>query len=125
MAAPSGHWRVIANGFQGNLDIQVDPHGNVTGTIEIDVPHVEQVHGLWDEAEQRIIFQRPVAVAGGSPQNYTGVEFPASAPLFQDGSSALQRTRRTSACWREPSTRSVRAGPERARSSDGVARQNF
>jgi hypothetical protein len=85
MAAPSGHWRIIANGFQGNLDIQVDAQGNVTGTIEIDAPNVEQVHGFWDEAEQRIIFQRPVKLAGGSPQNYTGFLFLASQPLFQDG----------------------------------------
>jgi hypothetical protein len=57
----------------------------VTGTIEIDAPNVEQVQGFWDEAEQRIIFQWPVKLAGGKPQNYTGFLFPASQPLFQDG----------------------------------------
>jgi hypothetical protein len=85
MAVPSGHWRIIANGFQGDLDIQVDALGNVTGTVEIDAPDKDQVQGFWDEAEQRIIFQRPVKHAGGSPQNYTGFLFQASQPLFQDG----------------------------------------
>jgi hypothetical protein len=23
MTAPNGHWRIVANGYQGNLDIQV------------------------------------------------------------------------------------------------------
>jgi hypothetical protein len=85
MAAPQGHWRIIANGFQGNLDIQVDAQGNVTGSIEIDAPNVDSIKGFWDEAEQRIIFQRFVKAAGGSPQNYTGFLFEAGQPLFQDG----------------------------------------
>jgi hypothetical protein len=43
---------------------------------------VDQVQGFWDEAEQRLIFQRHVKHAGGSPQNFTGFLFPASQPLF-------------------------------------------
>jgi hypothetical protein len=85
MAAPQGHWRIVANGFQGNLDIQVDAQGNVTGTIEIDAPNVDQIQGFWDEAEQKVVFQRFVKAAGGKPQNYTGFLFPAGQPLFQDG----------------------------------------
>jgi len=53
MAAPNGHWRIIANGFQGNLDIQVDAQGNVTGTIEIDAPNVEQVQGVLPHVKMR------------------------------------------------------------------------
>jgi hypothetical protein len=85
MPAPVGHWRIIANGFQGNLDITADAVGNVTGTVEIDAPNVEPIRGFWDEAEQRLVFQRNVQAAGGSPQNYTGYLFSADAPLFQDG----------------------------------------
>jgi hypothetical protein len=85
MTAPQGHWRIVAAGFQGDLNLTADPQGNIHGTIEIDAPNVEQIHGFWDEAEQRLIFQRPVQNAGGKPQNYTGFLFPASAPLFQDG----------------------------------------
>jgi hypothetical protein len=85
MAAPIGHWRIIANGFQGNLDINVDPQGNVSGTVEIDAPKIDPIKGFWDEAEQRLIFQRAVTAVGGSPQNYTGYLFPAGQPLFQDG----------------------------------------
>ena len=83
MAAPSGDWHIIANGFKGLLHINpADANGNWTGTIEIDAPNVEQIQGFWDEAEQRIFFQRPVQLAGGRPQNYTGFQFPADASLF-------------------------------------------
>ena len=74
-----------SRGFQGDLNLTADSQGNIHGTIKIDAPNVEQIHGFWDEAEQRLIFQRPVQNAGGKPQNYTGFLFPASAPLFQDG----------------------------------------
>jgi hypothetical protein len=84
MAAPNGHWRIVANGFQGNLDIQV-AQGNVAGTIEIDAPNVDQIQGFWDEDEQKIVFQRFVKTSNGSPQNYTGFLFEAGQPLFQDG----------------------------------------
>jgi hypothetical protein len=75
----------VAAGFQGDQNLTADAQGNIHGTIKIDAPNVEQIHGFWDEAEQRLIFQRPVQNAGGKPQNYTGFLFPASAPLFQDG----------------------------------------
>ena len=85
MTAPQGHWRIVANGFQGDLDLTTDALGNVQGTVKIDAPNVEHIHGFWDDAEQRLIFQRPVQNAGGKPQNYTGFLFEASSPLFQDG----------------------------------------
>ena len=85
MPAPNGHWNIIANGFQGTLDLGVDGLGNVTGKLEIDAPNVEKITGFWDEPEQRLYFQRDVTVAKGSPQNYTGYLFAADPPLFQDG----------------------------------------
>jgi hypothetical protein len=71
--------------YQGDLNLTADPQGNITGTVKIDAPNVEQIHGFWDEAEQRLYFQRPVQNAGGKPQNYTGFLFEAGSPLFQDG----------------------------------------
>ena len=85
MAAPTGHWRIIANGFQGDLNITVDPQGNVGGNVKIDAPNVEPIKGFWDDAEQRLTFQRDVKLANGSPQNFTGFLFLADQPLFQDG----------------------------------------
>jgi len=85
MTAPQGHWRIVAEGYQGDLNLTADPLGNITGTVKIDAPNVEQIHGFWDEAEQRLFFQRPVQNAGGKPQNYTGFLFEAGSPLFQDG----------------------------------------
>src|ERR1700757_3550212 len=80
MTAPQGHWRIVAAGFVGDLDLTADPQGNIHGTVKIDAPNVEQIHGFWDEAEQRLIFQRPVQNAGGKPQNYTGFLFEAASP---------------------------------------------
>jgi hypothetical protein len=49
MTAPQGHWRIVAAGFQGDLNLTADPQGNIHGTIKIDAPNVEQIHGFWDE----------------------------------------------------------------------------
>ena len=58
MTAPQGHWRIVAAGFQGDLNLTADAQGNIHGTIEIDAPNVEKIHGFWDEAEQRLIRPR-------------------------------------------------------------------
>ena len=36
MTAPQGHWRIVAAGFQGDLNLTADAQGNIHGTVEID-----------------------------------------------------------------------------------------
>lgn len=52
MTAPQGHWRIVASGFVGDLDLTADALGNIVGTVNIDAPNVLQIDGFWDEAEQ-------------------------------------------------------------------------
>jgi hypothetical protein len=68
MTAPQGHWRIVANGFQSDLNLTADLQENIHGTVKIDAPNVEQIHGFWDETEQRLVFQRPVQNADGKPR---------------------------------------------------------
>jgi len=85
MAAPDGRWHIVANGFQGDLDLSSDGRGRITGTARIDSPEVDPVLGSWDEGRQRIVFQREVTAADGSPQHYTGHMFEADASFMQGG----------------------------------------
>jgi len=85
MAAPVGRWRIIENGFRGDLDINLGPDGKVYGTTRIDKPYIDPINGAWDEAGQKIVFRRDVTAAGGSAQNYTGFLFEVDAPLFGEG----------------------------------------
>jgi hypothetical protein len=84
MGSPAGHWRIVANGYQGDLDINCGPDGTITGTVRIDSPNVDPINGTWDEAGQRLTFRREVTAADGSPQTHTGFLFLADAPLFRD-----------------------------------------
>lgn len=64
---PVGTWEVIGNGFAGTLVINVDPQGNVTGTI-----YGDPIEGFFDEPSHKIIFVRRI---GGDPsiiQVWTG-----------------------------------------------------
>jgi hypothetical protein len=86
MAAPSGDFHILANGYKGILHLDVDASGNVAGYTEIDGPATnptkDPIQGFWDDSEARITFQRFVKAAGGSPQNYTGFQFKADDGLF-------------------------------------------
>jgi hypothetical protein len=85
VAAPVGRWRIIVNGFRGDLDINCGLDGRIYGTTRIDKPYIDPINGVWDEAGQKIVFRRNVTAAGGSAQNYTGFLFEVDAPLFKEG----------------------------------------
>jgi hypothetical protein len=82
---PTGHWHIVTNGFQGDLDIVCTAEGGLGGTIRIDFPTVDPIVGLWSEAEQKIHFRRDVVLAGRAPQNYTGFLFNVEGSLLQEG----------------------------------------
>jgi hypothetical protein len=82
---PAGHWHIIANGFQGDLDIVLALDDSIGGTIRIDIPTIDPIVGHWSEPEQRIQFRRDVIIAGGTPQNYTGFLFEVDGSLLHDG----------------------------------------
>src|SRR5438876_926762 len=51
---PRGKWKIDANNFLGELDIQsVDGSGNLVGTVFND-----NFLGFWDETAQKITFMR-------------------------------------------------------------------
>ncbi|MGK8558577.1 hypothetical protein [Nocardia gipuzkoensis] len=85
ISVPAGHWHIIANGFQGDLDIVITADGGVGGTIRIDVPTFDPIVGVWSESEQKIQFRRDVLVAHGTSQNYTGFLFEADESLLREG----------------------------------------
>jgi hypothetical protein len=84
MKVPAGHWHIIANGHQGDLNIAYTPDGSIAGTTRIDLPTIDPIIGLWSEAEQKIQFQRDVLLASGIPQNYTGFLFDADGTLLEE-----------------------------------------
>jgi hypothetical protein len=87
----SATWDIIANGFQGKLNISADAQGNIAGTWT-EGTTTTQVKGLWDDRSQKITFVRTL----GSPavtQTYTGYVFNGSNAAFcPPGSYSLSQT---------------------------------
>jgi hypothetical protein len=78
-APPNGNWFVDANGFTGQLAINVATNGVVTGKFNND-----PIGGFWSESCQRLMFYRVTAgFTSSTPpqfiQVFTGYQFPANA----------------------------------------------
>jgi hypothetical protein len=69
-----GHWRIKANGFQGDLNIaSVDNQGRLSGTLTMQNEPTDQIVGFWDERSEKIIFMRILNPSDPSAgQIYTG-----------------------------------------------------
>ncbi|MFY9561420.1 MAG: hypothetical protein WAQ52_14400 [Terriglobales bacterium] len=80
----TGNWDIIANGFQGRLNItSVDAQGNLSGTW-VEGTQTSQIQGYWDEDGKRITFVRTL----GNPstfQVFTGYLFDPGATFCQGG----------------------------------------
>jgi hypothetical protein len=80
----TGTWDVIANGFQGRLNIAlIDAQGNLSGTW-VEGTQTSQIQGYWDEDAKRITFVRTL----GNPstfQVFTGYLFDPGATFCQGG----------------------------------------
>jgi hypothetical protein len=83
MPLKNGQWDIVAGGFQGYLNIAVDPSGNVTGTIQILNNAPENIAGSWNETLQQLDFFYPTPSVGGERTRFTGYLFIAYKPLFQ------------------------------------------
>ena len=71
MTAPQGHWRIVADGFQGDLNLTADPQGNIHGTVKIDAPNVEQIHGSSDHHSALV-----TVIVTKTPRNEPDMVFP-------------------------------------------------
>jgi hypothetical protein len=84
MSEPVGTWHINANGFRGTLAIHGDGHGNLTGTVDIDVGHTDKLEGVWNEAAQEVTFNRTLVRNGNTAiQTYTGYLYLTQDDIFQ------------------------------------------
>lgn len=78
MALPTGSWNLVANGFDGTLQIDsIGPGGELGGSV-----FGQAITGFWDEGSQVITFMRVPPEASGNAsviQVYRGA-------FFQQGS---------------------------------------
>jgi hypothetical protein len=78
MPFPVGVWKIDANGYVGNMEIDGYSYedGILDGVLTIDEGHRDGLTGFWNEASQSIIFQRLGNNADpSSVQVYTGYLF--------------------------------------------------
>jgi hypothetical protein len=66
-----GTWKIVNNGFPGDLVLRVDSNGRVSGTV-----YGQEIFGFWDEDAKKIIFVRIINRADPtSYQIFTGFLF--------------------------------------------------
>jgi hypothetical protein len=77
MTLPKGDWAIDANGFRGTMTISdVDAQGNLSASLVIDPPRVDQMIGFWDDVGKKITFIRVLNASEPSQnQIYTGFYF--------------------------------------------------
>ena len=76
MSLPTGTWKIVANGLQGELNINsVDGEGNLDANMVIQGTPESQLIGLWDDSAQKIAFFRVLDPASPVTQVYTGFLF--------------------------------------------------
>jgi len=104
-APPVGIWRIVANGFEGELTIDdVSPLGAFTGTLNFGT-FDEEITGNWSETRQKILFRRildpfnpaSVQIYRGFAFEFEGVRHMAGS--FRAGSAAGGTPQRREFGW--------------------------
>jgi hypothetical protein len=76
----SGTWKLNANSQEGDLVLQIDGTGNVTGIVY----GADPIFGFWNDGAQEIVFARQFNPDdAGSIQVYTGHLFAKAAPQVE------------------------------------------
>jgi hypothetical protein len=77
MAIPLGTWNVVTDKHSSTLIItNVDPQGQLTGTIQVNASETHNISGTWDAAKKELTFTYSLTLGTGPffplPITFTG-----------------------------------------------------